>query len=101
MATVAVLDIHMDKKAVINIMPNMIPHCFLLMTFRNMSHKANRLCNPDSSMPMAMARPPMNMNMVALKYLEQMDEVLEISAKGKATMGMSEVTGNGKAWVIQ
>ena len=101
MATVAVLDIHMDKKAVINIMPNMIPHCFLLMTFRNMSHKANRLCNPDSSMPMAMARPPMNMNMVALKYLEQITPLLVILNRGKATMGISEVTGNGNACVIQ
>jgi hypothetical protein len=63
MATVAVFEIHIERKAVVDMNPSMI--IFGEVPIRRRILRAIRLWRPECSTPMAIMRPPKNMKFVA------------------------------------
>ena len=95
---VAVLDIHMDRKAVadmnpISILPGLMPKN--INTFI-----AIRLCKFQRSMASAIKKPPKNRKIRWLKYMDEMVFPSTTPNNGNSTTGSSAVAASGMASVI-
>jgi hypothetical protein len=95
---VAVLEIHIDKKAPDAINPSIMdvglpPNIVIIF-------KAILLCKAHSSMAIAIRNPPRNKKMIELIYDDAISSVDIIPVIGKNIRGIREVAAKGSASVI-
>jgi hypothetical protein len=98
MIAVAVLEIHIERKAAATMNPRMSRRGPPPM--RRMMTRAMRRWSPHRSMARAIMKPPMNRKMVLLTYSGAVSRPLRMPSMGNSTMGSRAVANRGMASVI-
>src|SRR5690606_5400045 len=96
---VAVLEIHIERKAAEIINPNSIE--FAVPPNKEIILSAILLCRPQFSIAIASINPPTKRNITEFIYAEATSAPESTPSKGKRINGISEVAAIGTASVIQ